>query len=229
MNYYTITMITYSLFNVIYFMLFSKELYTGGHIIKIYYPLGILLGVMLTLFFKVKTKKRDIRQLIIGFIFGMVVLIFIPITMDWGYGSIIASFYRDGYQNLFQMPEYIQQEDNLVTIHLEKLKEGVFAHSMQAGYEVLSDDNIIQRIYFINEKEYIIFDWSTKEIINRKKVSEIEQLAHEYLKNDHEINKEYYGEILKYRMDEYGVFFWCEKHDFHLTLYTKEGDFYFKM
>ena len=229
MKHYVICMVIYSLCYTIYFMLFSKEIYTGGHIIELFYPLGILLGVIVTYFLKMKIIKGDIRQLILGFTFGMALLILIPLAMDGVYGSIMSDLYMGGYQNLFQIPEYMQQEDNLVTIHLEKLQEGVFAHNIQAGYKVMSGDHIIQRIYFINEKEYIIFDWNKKEIINRNKVSEIERLAHEYIMDDQEINKEYYGEILKYRMDGYGVFFWCEKNNFRLTLYTEEGEFYFEM
>ncbi|HHX60629.1 MAG TPA: hypothetical protein GX707_07940 [Epulopiscium sp.] len=227
MRYYVITI--YSLSYIIYFMLFSKELYTGGHIIKLYYPLAILLGIIITWFLKVKIIKDDIRQLILGFTFGITFLILIYITMDGLYGSIISDFYMGGYQNLFQIPEYMQQEDNLVTIHLAKLKEGVFAHNIQTGHQVMANNYIIQRIYFINEKEYIIFDWDKREIINRKTVSEIEQLAHEFIINAEEINKEYFGEIIKYRVDGDGVFFWCKKHDFHLTLYTRDGAFYFRM
>lgn len=229
MKHYAISMIIYSLCYIMYFMLFSKELYTGGHIIKLYYPLGILIGIIIVFFLKAKIIEGDIRQLIIGFTNGMAFLILMPITMSGLYGSIISDFYLGGYQNLFQMAEYIQQEDNLVTIHLEKLKEGVFAHSIESGYKVLLGDIITQRIYFINEKEYIIFDWNKREIINRKTISEIEQLAYESIMNDQEINKEYFGTILGHRMDGYGVSYRCEKNDFNLKLYTKKGGFYFKM
>ena len=85
-----------------------------------------------------------------------------PLALDVAYGSIMSNFYMGGYQNLFQIAEYVQQEDNLVIIHLKKLQEGVFAHNIQDGRTVMSDNRVIQGTYFINEKEYIIFDWDER-------------------------------------------------------------------
>lgn len=223
-----VTFIIYSLCYIIYFMLFSKELYTGGHIIELYYPLGILVGIIVTVFLKRKLKINDIKRLVTGFTFGTSLLIIMPLALDVAYGSIMSDFYMGGYQNLFQIAEYVQQEDNLVIIHLKKLQEGVFAHNIQNGRTVMSDNRVIQGTYFINEKEYIIFDWDKREIINRKTADEIGQLAHEYIINKQDFNQEYYGDILKYEMNGYGVFFWCEQNNFSLELHIKDNDYYFE-
>lgn len=87
---------------------------------------------------------------------------------------------------------------------------------------------IFHVILKINEKEYIIFDWDKREIINRKTADEIGQLAHEYIINKQDFNQEYYGDILKYEMNGYGVFFWCEQNNFSLELHIKDNDYYFE-
>jgi len=100
------------IFAILYFALFSRELYRGGDIIQLYYPRGILCCVVLTLIYNSFVLKQNITLLAINC--GIAIIVFIAVRFLFGYlfRGFIGDYYARGYENLFQLFSYFRERDD---------------------------------------------------------------------------------------------------------------------
>jgi len=103
-----ISLICSMLFSVVYFVLFSKNLYRAGYIINLYYPGAILLGIIALLILN-KLFWRMERLCLFAAILGLIVLIFaIPLVCTFFWEGQLRDLYGRGY-NLLEIASYYRE------------------------------------------------------------------------------------------------------------------------
>ena len=82
---------------ICYFILCSKEIYTAGNIIEVYYPGCIVIGVILNYMCTSKLSKVELLSSTCILIF---ITFLVPFIIDKAFHSYLMQYYMAGYPNM---------------------------------------------------------------------------------------------------------------------------------
>lgn len=219
------------IFTMVYFALASMQLYTPkAQIIKIYYPVGLVLGMVAIVLMNKFFIKRKAGYIAISAVVLTLFLIVFTLAMDLFYRPILSDYYhRTPSSTLLGLVQYGNLKGNYMTIHMETLKEGIFAHSIAEGYSSqecrFSEVYNSPITYHVNQ-QYIIYDWNTERLINKRAEDVIAKEAYDYMIKTHHVPRERLNQFyfngcvinLVVRDKQYGVFVYANNGEFAYSL-----------
>lgn len=156
----------------IYFVFFSYPKYFGktSFLPSPTIPLFVLTAFILGSVYSVYIFKM--RFPIAFTISAALSLLFVLLTMfiDARYDYILKHYYQSTpYTNLLNLADYSTQKGNLILIRNSLLKQGIHVKYISEGNADLFDSKVsaadqpyTNKIYFINEQSYIVFDWERR-------------------------------------------------------------------
>lgn len=187
------------IFGVLYFILGSKELFRqvgGGFIPSLYYPIGIILSVIISLtiwgiLHKSFSWKAFVLAAIMIFTFSLITL-----SINSKYGFIMRDYYsfRKDYKTLLGIIDYSNKKGNYITIYKEAKKEDIKVKKISTGYNknypltgyVLGDNELS---YNINGEYIISFNWDEQYINECANIDNIIDRCIQYMVEEFKVNK----------------------------------------
>lgn len=225
-----ITAIAIVAFTIIYFSLNSKENYNQqAQIIRLYYPIGIILGIITIVLLNSYFIKSGKSYIIISTIVMILFLFAFTFMLDVLYRPILSNYYKHDHSTLIGIVKYEGQKGNYIKIYKKMLKEGIYANSMAEGYSnqegKLSETYTEQITYHINNV-FIIFDWDKENVIKKEREEDILKGAYGYLMKNKNVTRE---QLDNYSINGCHIGVGSGKEYYNIIVYARDGEFAYSL
>lgn len=231
--------LTILLFGIGYFSFRSKELYSGPHFIRLYYPLAVVLALIIFCLLNLLVFKNG--QFFALSATGGAILFTVILTLICHhlYSSILNDYYRSTPAgNLLQLGEYSKHKGNYFTLYQSLRKRGIYARTLSTGYasgaegqNTLSQDNtrFENVLYLVNGETYVIYDWSSYEVQALLSGEEVYRQSMDYLRTQVSTDAaKLQGEASTYWLKARNIILSIGPVNYSVKLFPKEGKIYFK-
>lgn len=222
------------LFGIGYFTFRSKELYSGPHFIRLYYPLAVVLGlVIFCLLNMVLFKNGRIPALAAA---GSAILFTVIVTLLCSrfYGSILNDYYRSTpAHNLLQLGDYGKLKGNYITLYKSLRTKGILPRTLSTGnasgaegQDTLSQDSVQFEdvLYLVNGETYLIYNWSRQEVQALLPGEEVYRQSLDYLEGQASTGAaKLQGEAGSYWLKARNIIITYGQDSYSVKLYPEDG------
>jgi hypothetical protein len=165
-----------------YMTLFSKSL--NQNIILMIVLLAVHLASLVVL---IRNKLRYITVLILTMVATL--SIYVYVTNELSDSLYLKDFYNSGYDSIMKLQDYEKEKGNLYTVYQAVGEEVTYIISDNTNFANLGkNDTDYTYSLYESTQSYIVFNWTTRQVVLNINKDEIHQQAKEALKKNFEIS-----------------------------------------